>query len=116
MEYLIMIASDESTNPARGTAEFDEWMKGWGRFNEELTAGGHLICGAGLQPTATATTMQKMAGSPSRVVDGPFAETKEQLGGFYVVQADDLDVVLGLAELLPLPTGSLEIRPLTLRV
>jgi hypothetical protein len=116
MEYLILIASDENANPPRGTAEFDDWMRGFGRFNEELTAGGHLICGAGLQPTATATTVQKTAGSPSRVIDGPFAETKEQLGGFYVVAADNLDVVLALVEHLPIPTGSLEIRPLTQRV
>jgi hypothetical protein len=116
MEYLVLIASDETTNPQRGTAEFDQWMAAWMRFNTQLKDGGHFVAGAGLQPTPTATTVRKSAGAPSQIVDGPFAETKEQLGGFYLIEADDLDQALALAEDLPIPVGSIEVRPLSFRV
>lgn len=114
MEYMLLIASDETLAPAPGTPGFDEYMGSWLQFNQMLVDGGHFIAGAGLQPTATATTVRK---SPSgeHVVDGPFAETKEQLGGFYLVTARDLDQALTLARALPMPAGSIEVRPLSFR-
>lgn len=114
MEYMLLIARDETTAPAPGTPEFDEFMGGWMQFNQLLVDGGHFVAGAGLQPTTTATTLHK-AGSGEQVIDGPFAETKEQLGGFYVIRAADLDQALNLARALPIPSGSIEVRPLSFR-
>ena len=114
MEYMLLIASDETAAPARGTPEFDQFMGGWMQFNQLLVDGGHFIAGAGLQPTATATTVRK-SGSGEQIVDGPFAETKEQLGGFYLIAAADLDQALSLARALPIPAGSVEVRPLSFR-
>ncbi len=115
MDYLLLIASDETANPPRDTPEFDAWMGAWMGFNQHLIEHGHFIAGAGLQPTPTATTVRKRSGEPTQIVDGPFAETKEQLGGFYLVSAADLDEALALAELLPIPNGSVEVRPLSFR-
>ena len=116
MEYMILIASDESRNPPRDSPEFGRWMEAWNQYNQLLLDGGHFVAGSGLQPTSTATTVRKAPGAASQVVDGPFAETKEQLGGFYVVDARDLDEALELAERLPIPEGSIEIRPVAFRV
>ena len=115
MEYLLLIATDETSNPDRGTPEFDEWMAAWMAFNQQVMSAGQFIAGAGLQPTQTATTLRKAGGVKTEIVDGPFAETKEQLGGFYVVTAADLDEALAIAESLPIPDGSIEVRPLASR-
>lgn len=116
MDYMILIASDENAPmPAPGTPEFDQMMAGWMAYNQKLIDGGHWIAGASLQPTATATTVRLAAGSPPTTTDGPFAETKEQLGGFYLISATDLDQALELAAAMPIPFGSLEVRPVALR-
>lgn len=114
MEYLLLIAGDETTALAPGSPEFDAYLGGWMQFNQMLVEGGHFIAGASLQPTSTATTIHK-TGTGEQVVDGPFAETKEQLGGFYVISAADLDEALGLARAMPMPAGSIEVRPLSFR-
>jgi hypothetical protein len=115
MNYLILIASDETANPRPGSPEFDTWMADWTLYNQRLVDSGHFVAGAGLMPTTTATTVRK-AGGTTEVVDGPFAETKEQLGGFYVVTATNLDEALALAEEIPLSVCSLEVRPLSVLV
>jgi hypothetical protein len=115
MEYLLLIATDETSNPDRGTPEFDAWMAAWMEFNQQVMARGQFIAGAGLQRTDTATTLRKSSGAKTEVVDGPFAETKEQLGGFYLITAADLDEALTIAESLPIPNGSIEVRPLSFR-
>jgi len=114
MEYLLLIASDETDQPHPGSPGFDDWMGAWMAYNQQLVDGGHFVAGASLQPTATATTVRKTAGA-GQIVDGPFAETKEQIGGFYVISAADLDEALRLAEGLPIPKGSVEVRPLAVR-
>jgi hypothetical protein len=116
MEYMILIYRDESFEaPAPGTPEFDEMMAPWLAYNQELIDGGRWIAGANLTPTATATTVRKSLDGPSSVTDGPFAETKEQLGGFYLVNAADLDEALELAGRLPVGVGSIEVRPVAFR-
>jgi len=115
MDYMILIHNVETDEaPAPGTPAFDENMAGWMAFNQRLIDGGHWIAGASLMPTATATTLRKEVGSPATVVDGPFAETKEQLGGFYLISASDLDQALELAGHIPL-TSTLEVRPVAFR-
>jgi hypothetical protein len=116
MDYMILIYSDENFDaPAPGTPEFDEMMGGWFAFNQRLIDGGHWIGGASLQPTGTATTMHKTFGNAPTMTDGPYVETKEQLGGFYLISADNLDQALELAAGIPIPVGSLEVRPVAFR-
>ena len=115
MEYLLMIASDESAAPAYGTDDFAAWMSGWVTFSTSLMESGRFIAGAGLQPTATATTVRRTPGSAPTVVDGPYAETKEQLGGFYLITAADLDEALEVAKSIPVPAGAVEVRPVSFR-
>lgn len=116
MEYMILIHGDERFEaPAPGSPEFEQMMAGWMAYNQRLIDGGHWIAAANLQPTATATTVRKTFGAAPTVTDGPFAETKEQLGGFYLVRAADLDEAIELATALPIPVGSIEVRPVAFR-
>jgi hypothetical protein len=113
MEYMFVITADESTRtaPGPGEAGFDEMMAAWFAYNQQLVDGGHFIAGASLQPSLTATTVDLVTGA---VTDGPFTETKEQVGGFYVVEATDLDQALELARAIPAP-ARVEVRPLAFR-
>ena len=116
MDYLILIHGDESfTAPAPGDPAFEAYMADWMTYNQKLIDGGHWISGAMLQPSLTATTIRKAHGAAPAIVDGPFAETKEQLGGYYLVSAADLDEALALADAIPVPAGSIEVRPVALR-
>jgi hypothetical protein len=115
MEYMLLINSDEQTEtPTPGTPEFDEMMGEWFAFNQRLIDGGHWLAGAMLAPTATATTLRTADGASS-VTDGPYAETKEQFGGFYMITAADLDEALELARGIPMPQASIEVRPIAFR-
>lgn len=115
MEYMILIHSDENFEMPEGTTEAGGTMEEWMAYNQMLIDGGHWVSGASLMPTATATTLQKTLGSATTVTDGPYAETKEQFGGYYLVKAADLDEALRLAALVPYPVCSLEVRPIAFR-
>jgi hypothetical protein len=116
MEFMIMIHSDESRSvPGPGEPGFDEFMGEWMAYNQSLIDGGNFVSAASLAPTTTATTLRRSPGLAPEVVDGPFAETKEQLGGYYLVSAVSLDEAIEIASRLPLDAGSLEIRPVAFR-
>ena len=117
MDYMILLHSDENqgSDAAPGTPEFDAFMAEWTNYSQLLMDGGHYISGAGLAPTATATTLVKNPDGTESITDGPYAETKEQLGGFYLIQATDLDEALVLARKVPIPVGSFEVRPVMAR-
>jgi hypothetical protein len=115
MEYMILIHGEEVATPAPGTPEFDTFMASWLDYNQRLIDGGHWVSGANLLPTASATTLRREFGQEPTITDGPYAETKEQLGGYYLIEAKDLDEAIELAKALPLPVGSLEIRPVNFR-
>ena len=117
MEYMILLHSDETQTPdfAPGTPEFESMMSEWMAYNQMLIDGGHYVAGAGLGPSATATTLVKSFDGTESITDGPFAETKEQLGGYYLVEAADLDQALDLARQIPIPVGSFEVRPVQFR-
>lgn len=116
MEYMLIIGVDESApGPGPGEAGFDEMMGAWAAYTRSLLERGAFVSGGSLQPSATATTVRRVHGGAPAVIDGPFAESKEQLAGFYVVRAADLDEALALAAELPLPAGSVEVRPLLMR-
>jgi hypothetical protein len=107
MRYLILIYENESTAP-NDPAEFPKWME----YTENLKNSGALRAGEALQPTATATTVRVQNGK-TITTDGPFAETKEQLGGYYVVDVKDLDEAIKWAALIPSAgRGPVEIRPI----
>ncbi len=109
-EYLILIYGDEAAlgNPEPST--FNQMMKGHQVFGERNAAA--LRGGNALQPTATATSVRPDATDEFVVTDGPFAETKEALGGYYLVEAADLDEALALAKQIPMPAGGVEVRPI----
>ncbi|GAA1916813.1 YciI family protein [Microbacterium aoyamense] len=112
MQYMILIHTEPYPAPEPGQPGFDEYMAPWLEFNRTHGASGALVAGGQLQPTETATTIRRAFGGGDTIVDGPFAETKEQFGGFYIVEAADLDAALAIATSLPLPAGSFEVRPL----
>jgi hypothetical protein len=85
-------------------------MEGHRIFGERNAAA--LRGGNALQPTATATSVRRGPGGEFVVTDGPFAETKEALGGYYLVEAADLDEALSLAKQIPMPFGGVEVRPI----
>ena len=115
MEYMILLNADETTAmPQPGAPGFEEAMQAWMVFNQTLIDGGHWIAGGSLQPTSTATTVRIAPGTAPIITDGPYAEAKEQLGGFYLITAADLDEALALAAQIPI-TAAVEVRPMKFR-
>jgi len=115
MEYMLFLGSVESDTALSPTDPgFGEFMSAWQAYNQKLVDGGHWISGAQLAPTVTATTIKRVGGVDT-IVDGPFAETKEQLGGYYLIEAKDLDEALGLAAAMPFTDASIEVRPVGYR-
>jgi hypothetical protein len=111
MKYLLALFVDESRYADATPEQRQEGMKQWDAFtNAAIEAGVHLG-GEGLQPTATATTVKIEEGGDHVVTDGPFAETKEQLGGYYLLDCRDLDDALAWAKRVPMPGGTVEVRP-----
>jgi hypothetical protein len=111
MKYLLALIGDESRWAERTPEESREGMKAWDSYtNEAIEAGVHRG-GEGLQPSATATTVKIQESGEPIVSDGPFAETKEQLGGYYLLDCKDLDEALAWAKKIPMPGGTVEVRP-----
>ena len=111
MKYLLAFFGEEGGWDDVSPEEMQEGMKQWERFEQELVDAGAHLAGEGLQPSATATTV-KREGDDRTVTDGPFAETKEQLGGFYLIDVADLDEALEWAKKAPVSDGfSTEVRP-----
>ncbi len=113
MEYMLIIATDrDMREPKPGEPGFEEFVGAWGEFTRELMSAGVFVDGAGLQPVDTATTVRRTAGAEPTIIDGPFAETKEQLGGYYRIEVADLDAALEWATRIPIPAGAVEVRPI----
>jgi hypothetical protein len=112
MQYLLLIYRNEA-ELGRMTADDRQKMTAeYGAFTQSIIQSGHFKAGDGLQPTTTATTVRVREGK-TLTTDGPFAETREQLGGYYLIDAKDLDTALGIAARIPgAKTGSIEVRPI----
>jgi len=111
MQYLLLIYQSEAEFGKLTEAQKGALHQEYGPFTESLNESGHFRAGHGLQPTSTATTV-RMRGGKRLVTDGPFAETKEQLAGYYLVEAKDLDDALAVASRIPSARlGAVEIRP-----
>ena len=112
MKYMLLIHDSEKAWAALSAAAQQDIMAGYRQFSAEIRATGQFLAGSQLQPTSNATSVRVQNGK-RMVTDGPFAETREQLGGFYVVEAKDLDEAIAMAERLPSAlTGTIEVRPL----
>lgn len=111
MQYALLIYDSEAAAPAEGTPEADEIFQRYWSLSEDIKKEGVDRGGEALHPVAAATTVRVRDGE-TQLTDGPFAETKEQLGGFYMVEVDDLDQAVSIAARIPgAETGCVEVRP-----
>lgn len=111
MRYMCVIYDEEQKLGKMSKEEGDAFMGEYFAFTEDIKKSGHYLGGEALQPVATATTVRIRNGKLS-TTDGPFAETKEQLGGFYLINARDLNEAIQIAAKIPSSrTGTVEVRP-----
>jgi hypothetical protein len=107
-QYAILIYEDESGYANGGEELWRQTAEAHGRFAAQVgEKGGKILGGDALEPTSTATSIRADV-----VTDGPFAETKEALGGFYLIEARDLDHAIAIAKLCPAAFGGVEVRPI----
>jgi hypothetical protein len=112
MKYMLLLIGDESQYEDRSDEEAAASMKLWDEYTQALVEAGAFVSGEGLQPSTTATQL-RLDGGERILTDGPFADTKEQVGGFYVIDCKDLDEAIDWASRLPsaLSGWATEIRP-----
>jgi len=112
MQYMLLIYGDEKAGMNMSPEEQEASMGEWFGYTEELRASGAMAAGDALQPTGTATTVSQVNGDDALITDGPFAETREQLGGYYLLNVADLDEAIVWAKKCPgARTGKIELRP-----
>jgi hypothetical protein len=112
MQCMLLIYNDPAREPAFGTPAFDQMMGGFFALNEKMKADGVLRGGEGLQGVETAKSLRIKAGM-AEVMDGPFAETREHLGGYYIIEVPDMDAAMTYAAMVPSASfGTIEVRPL----
>lgn len=112
MKYVCLIYDSEEKRASMSKAELDALVGEYFAFSEGLRKSGHYLAGEALQPIQTAVTVRIRNGKLS-TTDGPFAETKEQLGGFYLINARDLNEAIQVASKIPSARfGSIEVRPI----
>ena len=111
MKYLCLIYDEEKKMATMSKADGDKFMGDYFAFTDNIQKSGHYVAGDALHPVNTATTVRIRNGKLS-TTDGPFAETKEQLGGYYMIDAKDLNDAIQVAAKIPsAKTGSIEVRP-----
>jgi hypothetical protein len=111
MQYLLLIYQNEADAAAQGEAGRAEMVSEYRAFTQSIIQGGQFRAGDALKPTSTATTVRARNGK-TLTTDGPFAETREQLGGYYLIEAKNLDEAIGIAAQVPSAKfGSIEVRP-----
>jgi hypothetical protein len=111
MRYMLLIGSDDKTQPAPPKAQMEAIMQGHQRFGQEISAAGKMVHGERLRPDSEASRVRVKAGH-HQVMDGPFAETKEALGGFYLVECDSKEEAVEWAKKIPLGEGGfIDVRP-----
>ena len=111
MQYLLMIYGDEAGMASATPAMVDQVLGAYGAYSKAMKEAGIMLGGERLKPTTTATTV-RMKDGKSEVLDGPYAETREQLGGYYMIDVPDLDTALTWAARCPgAAFGTIEVRP-----
>jgi hypothetical protein len=113
MKYmLILVGAEGEEQDEMSPEEMREVMGAWNDYTQALVGANAFLAGEGLQPSATATTVTHAAGGERITSDGPFAETKEQVGGFYLIECANLDEALDWAKKVPVREGNtVEVRP-----
>ncbi len=112
MRYMLLIYTDESIYSSMSESDMQADMAKWFEYDSSIKGAGAASSGEALQPTTTATTVRDDGGKPI-VTDGPFAETKEQLGGYYLLDVENLDAAIQWARKCPAAEyGSVELRPI----
>ena len=112
MQYLLMIYRNEAELGGMTAADRQKMMADYGAFTQSIIQSGNFKAADRLQPTSTATTVRVRDGK-TLTTDGPFAETREQLGGYYMVEAKDLDEAMAIAARIPSArVGAIEVRPI----
>src|ERR1700704_2666751 len=112
MQYLLLIYRNEAEQAKMDAAAGQQMRGDYGAFTQSIIQSGNFKAGDALQPTSTATTVRVRDGK-TLTTDGPSAETREQLGGYYLVEAKDLDAALAIAARIPgAKVGSIEVRPI----
>ena len=112
MKYMLMIYGNEAAMDAARKADIQQIMGAYGAYTDALKKAGAFIAGDALQPSTAATTV-RVANGKSQVLNGPYAETREQLGGYYLIDVPDLDAALSWAARCPGAShGVMEVRPL----
>jgi hypothetical protein len=109
-KYLVLIYGDEAQWAGGGSELWDRAAKDHMKFGEDHAV--DIAGGDALQPTSTATSIRRGDSGELSVTDGPFAETKEALGGYYVIEAVDLDAAIAIAKDVPAEFGGVEVRPI----
>lgn len=113
MQYILLIYHSEASFAALSRDDVSAVYREYGDFTQSLARSGNFKAGDELKPTSTATTVRVRRGKVE-TTDGPFAETREQLGGFYLIEARDLDEAIAIAARVPSARdGSIEIRPIS---
>ena len=111
MRFLLLIYDDESGSDDATPEQFAAMLAEYEAYDRAVQEAGVFVSGEGLQPSATARTVRMRDGAPLHT-DGPFAETREQLGGYYLLECADLDEAMRWAERIPVPaSGGVEVRP-----
>ena len=113
MRYLLLIQIDEKGTEDKSPEEMAPVMDAWYKYTDDLQKSGAWLAGEALQPTATATTV-RVQRDRTLTTDGPYAEVKEQLGGFYMIEAENLDQAIEWAAKMPHMAGggAVEVRPI----
>jgi hypothetical protein len=114
MKYILLIYDDEKAWPKFSETERQQYMGEYMQFTEQIQSGGQYVSSSQLHPTSAATSVRVRNGK-RLVTDGPFAETREQLLGYYLIDAKDLDEAIAIAARIPSarsPLGVIEVRPL----
>jgi hypothetical protein len=112
MKYLLLIYGNEANMQSASKSEVDQMHAAYGAYTEALQKAGVIVGGERLRPTTSATTVRARDGKP-QVLDGPYADTKEQLGGYYMIDVPDLDAAISWAARCPGAShGTMEVRPI----
>lgn len=112
MQYLALIYAADGAGPNPGDAEFDDYMQGYMTATKTYQDAGIMLAGEALEDVSTATSV-RVRGGKVETMDGPFAETKERLGGYYLLDCKDLDQAIEMAALIPTAAhGTVELRPI----
>jgi hypothetical protein len=111
MQYLLMIYGNEAAMASASKADMEKMTAAYAAYSEAMAKAKVMVGGNRLKPTNTATTLRGVNGK-TEVLDGPYSETKEQLGGYYLIDVPDLDAALSWARRCPAASyGTLEVRP-----